>query len=246
MIAGFVLQGAGPKQVLIRASGPTLGAFNVPGTVADPVLTLFRETTQIHRNDDWDADAASRTSLETAFAAAGAFAWPAGSRESALLVTLEPGNYTAQVSGKNGGTGVGLVEVYEMAGPAGAKLINISTRSVVRPNAEVQIAGFVIGGDGPRKVIIRASGPALTKYNVDGVLADPVLSVHEGGTLLADNDDWSSSLRPEFQAASIDNWDTGSKDAALVLVLEPGRYTATVSGKGAATGVALIEVFELP
>ena len=111
LTAGFVIDGTGAKTVLIRAIGPTIGAtFNVPGVVADPQLTLFSGQTSIGSNDNWGGTAA----LTAAFGQVGAFVLPAASRDAALLATLQPGNYTVQVSGVAGTTGVGLVEVYEV------------------------------------------------------------------------------------------------------------------------------------
>jgi GH35 family endo-1,4-beta-xylanase len=246
MIAGFVLQGSASKTVLIRASGPGLTQFNVPGVLVDPVLDVYSGSTVLASNDNWDDDAAKRDAIQQAALAVGAFGWNPGSKEAALLLTLNPGAYTAIVSGKNGSTGVSLVEVYEVDLTNGAsRLINISTRSQVRTSSEVQIAGFVIRGSGPKKVVIRASGPALTKFNVPGVLADPALDVYSGNTVVASNDNWSTSVRPDFQRVGIDNWDIGSNDAAIVMTLNPGPYTAIVSGKNSGTGVALIEVFEI-
>jgi len=245
MIAGFVIGGTGTKTVLVRASGPALAKFSVPGVLADPTLELHDATHIIGTNDNWGDDPVQKAALLAAFQTAGAFAWDDGSKDAAALVTLNSGSYTAIVAGKNNATGTALIEVYEIdTGNNNARLINISTRSLVQTDANVQIAGFVVGGTGPRKLIIRASGPALTKYNVPGVLADPVIELHNATAIIASNDNWDASLRPDFQAVGIDTWDVGSNDAALVVTVNPGTYTAVVSGKNRTTGVALIELFE--
>lgn len=245
MIAGFILGGTTSKTLLIRASGPSLTKFGVPGVLADPVLELHDPTTVIAANDNWGDDPAKALPILQAFQTVNAFAWELGSKEAAILVSLNPGAYTAVVSGKGSSSGVALIEAYEVdAANTGAKLINISTRSFVQTGAEVQIAGFIIGGTSPKKVIIRSSGPALKKYGLTGVLADPVLELHSSTGTIATNDDWDASVRPDFQKAGIDNWEVGSKDSALVMVLNPGGYTAIVSGKNSSGGVALIEVFE--
>ncbi|HEU5080686.1 MAG TPA: immunoglobulin domain-containing protein [Opitutaceae bacterium] len=245
MIAGFIIGGTSPKTVLIRASGPALAAFGVPGALTDPTIELHDSKTIIATNDNWGDDAQEKTLLQQAFQATNAFGWVDGSKDAAIVVNLDPGSYTAVVAGKNNATGVALIEAYEVDIPnRNSKLINISTRSTVKTDANVQIAGFIISGDAPKRVVIRASGPALTKYGVGGVLADPVMELHSGETVLAQNNDWDPSLRADFQAVGIDNWETGSKDAAIVTTLQPGGYSVIVSGKNGTTGVALVEVFE--
>lgn len=244
MIAGFIIKGTGPKSVLIRASGPALSKFGVSGVLADPTLELHNASSTIGTNDNWGDDGTQKTALTNAFKSTG-FSFDDGSKDAAILTSLNPGSYTVVVGGKNNTTGVSLIEAYEMdVSNNNAKLINISTRSLVKTDAEVQIAGFVISGTSAKRVLIRASGPALTQYGVTGVLSDPVLNVYSGSTVIATNDDWDSALRTEFAKNGIDNWAVGSKDAATVLTLNPGAYTAIVSGKNNATGVVLIEVFE--
>jgi len=245
-IAGFIIGGTTPEKLVIRASGPALSKYGVSGFLTDPVMEVHQNGSSqvLATSDDWDA-----ATLRPTFQQLGIDNWETGSKDAAVFVTLNPGAYTAVVSGKNNTTGTALIEAFEVESSGTAKLTNISTRSVVKTNGDVQIAGFIISGNGPKKVVIRASGPALSKYNVPGVLADPVLEIHQNGVdaVLATNDDWiPADVRPTFQLLGIDNWDIGSKDAALVLTLNPGGYTAVVSGKNNTTGVALIEVFEVP
>ena len=238
-IAGFVIQGTAAKRVVIRANGPVLTQFGVSGALADPMLEVYSGQTVLFQNDDWNS------SLASDFAGVGAFPWTAGSKDAALSVSLQPGMYTVQVSGKNGGTGVALIEVYDADGGAAAsKLINLSTRALVGTGGDIQIGGFVVQGDSPKKVVIRASGPALGSYGVAGTLADPVLTLYSGQTVAFQNDDWNAALAVDFAAVGAFAWTVGSKDAALVVTLQPGMYTAQVSGKNGATGVALIEVYE--
>ena len=238
-IAGFVIRGDQPKKVIIRASGPSLAQFGVTGVLADPVLQLYSGQSVIYQNDNWDAALASE------FSRVGAYAWSAGSKDAALAVTLQPGAYSALVSGKNGGTGVALIEVYDADNDVPpAKLINLSTRSFVGTDGDIQIAGFVIQGDTPKKVVIRASGPSLAQFGVTGVLADPVLQLYAGQSMIYQNDNWDASLAPDFSNVGGFAWNAGSKDAALVVTLQPGAYSALVSGKNGGTGVALIEVYE--
>ncbi len=117
LISGFVVSSEGPKTLLIRAVGPTLGTFGVTGVLADPQLTIFGRAagatadSALLTNDDWSAPAGAANTAAVA-AQVGAFALPAGSKDAALVVTLPPGNYTVQASGTNSTTGVALVEVY--------------------------------------------------------------------------------------------------------------------------------------
>lgn len=247
-IAGFIMSGSAPRKVLIRAGGPYLSQFQVPNTLADPVLTLFSGSTLIMTNDDWSSDAAN---IIAGSAKAGALPFSAGSKDAAIVATLQPGvPYTAQVSGKSGATGNAIVEVYDIDDGSSSNLINISTRSFVGSGDNLQIGGFILRGPGPRKVLIRAGGPYLSQYGVPGVLADPVLTVFNGSTQIAQNDDWST-LSTEVAAATqvvkATAFAPGSKDAAIVLTLNPNiPYTAQVAGKNGSTGNALIEIFQLP
>jgi hypothetical protein len=183
-------------------------------------------------------------------AAVGAFSWANASADSALLITLQPGAYTAQVSGSSGDTGVALVEVYDCApGIPGSELENISTRSSVGTGGNIQIAGFVIGGSQPRTVLIRASGPALSGFGVEGVLADPKLALLNGQTVLASNTGWSTAdNESDIVSAAVQvgafPWEGASADSAILITLQPGTYTAEVSGSSGDSGVALIEVYD--
>jgi len=251
-VAGFVIKGTQPKKVLIRASGPTLGAapFHVPGTLADPVLTLFLGQTSIASNDNWSDDATLAATLRKAFATTQAFSFLEGSKDAALLVTLAPGNYTVQTSGKSGGTGIALIEVYEVDSSSESRLVNLSTPSPVRSGNGKQIAGFVIKGTQPRNLLVRASGPAIgaAPFLVPGTLADPQLVLFSASSQeMSRNLDWDSVTLPAvFTSVSAFPWTSGSKDAALSLSLPAGNYTAQVSGQDDGNGVSLVELYELP
>ncbi len=251
-VAGFVIKGTQPKKVLIRASGPTLAAapFHVPGTLADPVLTLFLGQTAIASNDNWSDDATLAAVLRKAFSTTQAFSFLEGSKDAALLVTLAPGNYTVQTSGKNSGTGIALIEVYEVDNAAESRLVNLSTLSPVRSGNGKQIAGFVIKGTQPRNLLVRASGPAIgaAPFHVPGTLADPQLVLFSANAQeMNRNLDWDSVTLPAvFSSVSAFPWASGSKDAALSLSLPAGNYTAQVSGQDDGNGVSLVELYELP
>jgi hypothetical protein len=239
-IPGFVLGGSGTRRMLIRATGPALG---FAGWVSDPVMALHSGDV-VQTNDDWDA------SLASVFTATGAFGWPSGSKDAALLTTLQPGGHTAVVSGKAGGTGVALIEVYDAdPGKTGSFLANLSGRALVRSGDEVMIAGLVIRGSSAQAVIIRASGPALTALTgLTGTLPDPVLEVHRqsDGVILNTSDNWDAALTTRFVAAGAFSFPSGSKDAAVMMTLDPGSYTVVVSDKNGANGIALVEVYAVP
>jgi len=254
-VAGFVIDGTQPKTVLIRAAGPALAGFGITGALADPVLSVFDANQKlITSNDDWFSDPNTGSAIEAVGNQVGAFGFPQGSTDAGVLVTLQPGHYTAQVEGKGGGTGVALVEVYDAADTGTTRLLNISSRTLVQPgDARSQVAGFVISGTASKTVLIRAAGPALLPFGVKGVLADPVLQLFDAKQLpLESNDDWSAS---EAQASSVDqaaekvgafSFGSGSKDAAMLVTLQPGLYSAQVSSKDSESGVALVEVYEVP
>ena len=250
-IAGFVVAGPQPKTVLIRASGPALTAFGVPGVLPDPVLTLFNGAgTALATNTAWGT-APSASDIRSAAALAGAFPWAGGSKDSAILTSLQPGAYTAQVGGASGDTGVALVEAYDCDAPAAApRMINISTRSLVQTGAGIQIAGFVITGSQPKTVLIRASGPSLALFKVPGVLPDPALTLfNSAGAPLATNTVWGSApntaaIKAAAAAVGAFAWPDDSKDSAILMSLQPGAYTAQVSGASGDPGVALVEVYD--
>jgi hypothetical protein len=256
MIAGFVLGGTEPKPVLIRAIGPTLTQFGVTSPLPAARLELFHGATPIASNSSWDAGASATTAMIISTAQrTGAFVLPSGSKDAALLTTLEPGAYTAQVTGLNGATGVALVEVYDAADETTTterRLINISTLAETGGGENTLIAGFVVSGSLPKRVLIRGVGPGLEQFGVPGALSDPQLQLfNKSGAALAANDNWGSAGEAATISAAQGQVGAfalpfGSKDAVLLLSLVPGSYTAQVTGVGPATGVALVEVYEVP
>lgn len=254
LITGFVVGGAGTsgtENVLIRASGPALAAFDITDALPDPQLQLSSGSTLVATNDGWGGS----SQISSTAAAVGAFPWTsATSHDAALLETLSQGPYTAIVTGQSGDTGVALAEVYD-ATPAGSytpatpRLINISARGPVETGANIMIAGFVIGGTTSRTVLIRASGPALTAFNIEGVLPDPEIQLYSGMTLLATNDGWGGSTFITSAAAAVAAFpwtNLSSADSAILVTLPPGAYTAQVSGASGDSGIALVEVYEVP
>ncbi len=258
MITGFAIGGTVAKQVLIRAAGPAIGRapFNVTGALADPTLQLFRVSTVIGQNNDWGAPAATAATLAAAATRVGAFPFPAGSADAALLTTLQPGVYSVQIGG---GTGVVLAEIYEVPetneAPGARRLVNTSTLGLITTDFPL-IAGFVIGGTAPQRVLVRASGPALAgaPFNVAGVLANPQVSIFRGSAAVRTNDDWfrdpeAALIRDAASRVRAFALGNQSLDAAILIFLEPGAYTAVVRGPinapaGVDTGIALVEIYE--
>lgn len=253
LIAGFVVAGSTPKQVLVRAVGPSLASFGVAGALIDPQLELYQGATRVASNDNWSGDAA----IQTAAAQVGAFALTPASFDSALLMRLEPGSYTAQVSGVAGRTGIALIELYDVDNLqpfSPQKVTNVATRGTVGTGQGQLIAGFVVSGNTSKKVLVRAVGPGLSgaPFNVGGTLADPILRLVRGESqVVRENDNWeqgndialiddASSRVGAFPLAR------GSRDAAILINLPPGTYSAQVTGAGTSTGIALVEVYEVP
>jgi hypothetical protein len=254
LIAGFVVGGAGTagsESLLIRGSGPALVPFGVTGTLPDPQLQLFSGSTVLGTNDAW----AGNAQISSTAAAVGAFAFGSPtSHDTALLEPLSAGAYTAQIAGESGDTGVALAEVYD-ATPAGTytattpRIVNISARVQVGTGGNILIAGFAIGGSTARTVLIRASGPALVPFGVTGTLPDPQLQLFSGSTVLESNSAWGGNAQISSTAAAVGafGWGSpGSDDSAILITLPPGAYTAQVAGASGDTGVALVEVYEVP
>jgi Ig-like domain-containing protein/NHL repeat-containing protein len=245
LAAGFIVGGTGSKQVLLRGIGPTLGtAFSFSGVLPDPTLTWFNAVpTSLASNTVWGGT----STLMAAFAATGAFALPAGSADSALIETAAAGSYSIQVAGAKGDSGLALAEIYDMdAITASARLINISSRSTVTGSTAVLTAGFIIGGTGSEKVLIRGVGPSLANYGVTGFLPNPVITLFQGSTVIATNSGWGSTaaLTTLFGQLNAFPLNSGSNDAAMVVTLPAGNYTVQVTGAGTSSGVALVEIYE--
>jgi hypothetical protein len=238
-IGGFIITGNAAKKVMVRGIGPSLTAFGVAGALADPALELHGPNgSLIISNDNWKDN--QQTDIQNSTIA------PANDLESAILATLTPANYTAVLRGKNGTTGVGLVEMYDLDAASDSKLANISGRSFVQTGSDVMIGGFIFGnGTAGEKVIIRAIGPSLT--GIPNVLADPTLKLYDSnGTLLMSNDNWKDDASQAAQIIATGLSPGSDLESAIVTTLPPGAYTAIVAGKDGGTGVALAEVYHLP
>jgi Matrixin len=235
LIGGFIIQGTQPKKLILRAIGPSLADSGVPNALADPVLELHDASgAAIANNDDWSVGSQSGEVFATGLA-------PTDPSESAIVITLSPGSYTAVMKGYQNGQGVGLVEAYELDG-TGTRLVNISTRGRVGLSDDAMIGGLIVQGSNAKRAIVRALGPSLP---VAGALADPVLELHNSsGALLASNDNWTSSPQyDEIVASTVPPPNT--MESAIIATCGAGNYTAIVRGVGNTTGVALVEVYDL-
>jgi hypothetical protein len=284
MIGGFIIEGTEPAVVLVRGRGPTMGGapFFVSDVLTNPHLQLFSGSTPIAQNDNWhdDPQCDSRfacggsaeilaTALDPCQPNPGQTAAPSGcSNESAILMILPPGPYTAFLKAVGSEVGVGLVEVFEIDGLTNrSKLVNISTRATVENSDNKMIGGMILTGSASKTVLIRARGPSMgtAPFFVPGVLRDPYLELFSGSSLVAQNDNWQDSPRcdsqfgcgvashisatglspcepnPE-QASAPANCD---REAAILITLPPGAYTAVLGGIAGGTGMALVEIFDL-
>jgi hypothetical protein len=238
-IAGFILTGTDLKQVVVRGLGPTLTQFGVSGALADPTLQMVDSTGKtIYVNDNWKDT--NQAGIEATGLA------PPNDLESAIRIALQPGNYTAILSGKNNTTGVGLVEVYDITTAAFAELTNVSTRGFVGTDQNVMIGGFITaGGNGSTEVVVRGLGPTLTQFGVSGALADPVLNlVDSNGNIVRGNNNWKDTQQAAIQATGLAP--PNDLEAAILATVAAGRYTAILSGTGGGTGIGLVEIYKLP
>jgi hypothetical protein len=245
---GFVIGGSGSENTLVRAVGPSLSAFGLKGLLADPQLTVYSSGVHsLASNDNWGGGAA----LSTAFTQTGAFALPAASLDAALTTVLAAGSYTAVVTGTNNGTGSVLLEAYDAdtgATPS-ARFTNISARGTAGSGANALSLGFAISGTVTKTLLIRGVGPTLSAFGVTGTLATPQLTVYDSTqTPIAFNAGWtgSAALTAAFNAVGAFGLPPTSTDAALLITLSPGTYSAQVSSTSAASGVALLEMYEIP
>jgi len=235
LIAGFI-SGNQSKQVIVRALGPTLGTLGVNGALTDPTITLINSShVVVASNDDW------RNTQEAQIAASG-FA-PPNDLESAIVATLPPGSYSAVVTGKNGGTGVGLVDVYELDATTSV-FRDLSTRGFVGTGDNALIGGLIIGNGEQPVIVVRAIGPTLGSFGITQPLQDPTLEVrNSNGGLISFDNDWQDNTPTAVKATLLQPQD--NREAAVVLSLPAGNYTAIVRGKGGTTGVALVEAYRL-
>ena len=239
LIGGFIIRGPQSKRVILRAVGPSLAVDGVANALADPVLELHNSGGVIASNDDWPSGSQTAEIVASGLA-------PSDARESAIIMTLAPGNYTAVVSGYQNGQGIGLVEAYELDATT-TRLVNISTRGRVALSDDAMIGGLIVQGSVAKRAIVRALGPSLATgpSPVAGALADPTLELHDSsGALMASNDNWiNSSQYAEIVASMVPP--PNPMESAIIATCGPGNYTAVVSGVNNTSGVGLVEVYDL-
>ena len=242
LIGSFIIQGSQPARLVVRCLAYSLASYGIPGALGDSVIELHDANNNlIASNDDWftSSDAATISSYHRD---------PPNSIESALLVTLNPGNYTAIVRSFSSAqqpaqSGVALFEVYDLRSSS-SRLGNVSSRGQVAAGSNVLIGGLILGGNTAKPVIIRALGPSLTQFGVTGVLADPALQLRDGnGNLVEANNDWQQSPEAATTIAH-GKAPSNAKESAMAPALNPGNYTALVTGVGGTTGTALIDVYD--
>ncbi len=241
LIAGFVLDGSGSNDLVIRGIGPTLQRFGVAQPVPDPVLYLYRGDTLIGTADNWTG---------TDGRDLGGFDLPEGSRDAVMSTQVTDGLRTVHLADAAGQAGDGLIELY-LKNPAesAVRLVNLSTRSFIPANGTLTV-GFVFTGPGARRVLIRAVGPGLKPFKVEGRAEDPQLSVYridpERTFKIEENNDWDPQLGPVFGSAGAFGLEPGSKDSVVVTTLSAGSYTAVASNRSGAGAIVLVEVYLLP
>ena len=238
VIGGLVITGSGQKKVILRAMGPSLANGGVTNPLQNPTLELHDATgAVIASNDDWMNAPNKQEIIDSGLA-------PGNNLESAILTSLNPGNYTAIVRGGSGGTGLALVEAYDLDLAASSKLGNISTRALVQIGDNVMIAGLIISGTGQRNLIVRALGPSLTQQGITNPLLDPTVELHDGnGAVITFDDNWTDSQQTEIQNTGLAPGD--DRESAILSTLSPGNYTAIVRGNNNTIGVAVVEVYGL-
>ncbi|MCF3648885.1 CAP domain-containing protein [Synoicihabitans lomoniglobus] len=245
---GMVVGGTGTKPLLMRVVGPTLtdARFNLTGVAPNPALQVFTEGAITASNDNWDA------SLINTFNSVGAFALVDGSADAALVTNLSVGPPHPAIVNTQGNNGLVIVEAYDLEDPAvgTARLVNVSARNQVGTGSNVLVAGFVIGGTGSKTLLIRGVGATLadSRFNLTGVLADPQIIIRPLGSdeIVASNDNWNNDANIAAVSQTVGAFSLSSNaDAAVLVTLAPGGYTATVSGVNDTTGIAIVEVYEV-
>ena len=238
LIGGFIVAGNAPKKILVRAIGPSLTQFGVSGALGDPTLTIVdSNSVQVGFNDNWVNDPNRQDVIDTGIA-------PSNEKESALVRTLAPGAYTAKVAGAGNTSGVALVEIYDLESQLSSRLANIATRGRVNGGDQVLIGGFIVGGYKPTTVVIRGVGPSLSAFGVADALADPFLVVRDGqGAVIVSNDNWETTQKQVLIDSKLAP--ANSKEAAVLTDLQPGSYTAVISGVNNGNGIGVVEIYNI-
>jgi hypothetical protein len=247
LVPGFTISGSGSKALLLRAIGPTLGVFGVPGTLAQPQMTLFDSSGDVLAIEGpWGDNPAVAATMSQV----GAFGLAANSADVAFDESLGGGSYSGQIIGLSGTAGIVLAEIYDAdIGPPADRLVNISTRGFVGTGANVMTGGFNVLGTTSETLLIRGIGPTLSEYGISGVLPSTELTIYNSsGQIVATNAGWGGNavLASLFNLVGAFGLPTNSADSAMVVTLPPGGYTVQLAGQNSATGIGMVEVYEVP
>jgi hypothetical protein len=241
LIAGFIISGLDQKKVAILGIGPSLAQF-FSGPLADPTLELHSGDVTLSTNDNWQDDSAQAAQLSANNLA------PSDPKEAGIVATLPyQTSFTAILAGKNGGAGIGLVEVFDLDQAADSQLANISTRGFVQSGNDVMIGGFILGGNtGNSHIAVRGIGPSLAQFGLNPVLADPTLELHDiNGATLAANDNWQDDPASAGQLSANNLALSDPNEAGIFTSMPPGQFTAILAGKNGGAGIALVEIYNL-
>jgi hypothetical protein len=249
LIEGFIVQGpaGSTKKIIVRATGPSLASFGIPDALANPTLEIHDASAGnaiVATNDDWrNTQAGGLISGDQSTEIAASGVAPGNDFESAIIVNLSPGSYTAVVRGAGNTVGTGVVDAYDLSAASPARLANISTRGLIQPGDQLMIAGFIIQS-GPVKAVVRAIAPSLSAFGINNALPDTTLQLRDSnGAIVRENDDWRTDQKQELESTGLQP--TNDLEAALIETLQPGQYTAQVRGKPETTGIGVVQVYFL-
>lgn len=240
LIGGFIITGSGPKKIVIRGLGPSLLYRGLSVALADPVVQVRGSNNGLLvANDNW-RDTQEAEIEGTPFE-------PQNDLESVIIVTLQPGAYTAVLSGKDQGAGVGLIEIYDADPAQASELANISTRGFIQTGENVMIGGFMLGeSSGSTRVAVRGLGPSLSQSGLNNVLQNPTLELHDGnGALLVSNDDWEDNPVSAAELIASGLAPPNRVEAGILTSLPSGMFTVILAGKNGGIGIGLVEIYNL-
>ena len=237
LVTEFIVQGTGSESFVSRGIGPSLFDFGVPDALRDPMITLFNARgNQLDFNNNWMQNPDRQEIMDSGLA-------PGFRREAAIIDTLEPGIYTIVEQGKNQSEGDALTEIYDLFA-GGLKISAAGTRAFISTGENIMISGIIITGTDPLPLLIRALGPSLSNAGLANPLQDPILELHDGnGSLIASNDNWKDTQQTEIGATGLAPID--DREAAMVITVFPGFYTAVVAGAGGTTGLGFVQFYSL-
>src|SRR2546423_4816 len=247
LIEGFIVQGSAgvSKRIIVRATGPSLTPFEVTDALRDPTLELHDSTgATVATNNDWkNTQVGGVITADQSGEISDSGLAPSDDAESAVILNLAPGSYTAVVRGVGNSVGTGVVDAYDLSGSSPAKLVNIATRGLIQAGDKLMIAGFIVL-DVPVKAVVRAIGPSLLAFGIKNALPDTTLQLRDqNGQIVLENDDWKSDQQHELESSGLAP--SHDLEAAIITTIQPGQYTAQVRGKNDAAGIGVVQVYFL-